>query len=351
MRPHRRRVLALAATLLPAPALVRPAAAQAPDVTLRLHHFLPAASNAHRNFLTPWSRKIEADSQGKLRVQLFPSMQLGGAPPQLFDQARDGVVDIVWTLPGYTAGRFPRTEAIELPFVGASRGVVNSRAMQDFADQHLRTTDLAEVHLVTMWANDRNVFHSRKQIRNLDDLRGQKIRFPARMAGESLKALGAAPIGMPVPQVPESLAQGVIDGGLIPWEVAPALKLHELVKFHTEIEGTPTLYTSAHMLVMNKARHASLPTDLRRVFDENSGQLAASIAGKAWDDAVAPAVDLARKRGNTIDVVGGAELARWREVTKPVATAWLAESKAKGFDGETLAADIVSLVQKHEAAA
>ena len=79
----------------------------------------------------------------------------------------------------------------------------------------------------------------------MEDLKGLKLRLPTRLAGEALKALGATAIGMPIPQVPESLAQRVIDGCVVPWEVVPAIKLHELVKFHTEIPGSPTLYTAS----------------------------------------------------------------------------------------------------------
>jgi TRAP-type C4-dicarboxylate transport system substrate-binding protein len=132
----RRRFLGATGTVLAAPAIARPAFAQA-QVTLKLHHFLPPVSNGHSKMLAPWAKMVEEDSGGKIKIDIFPSMQLGGTPPQLYDQARDGVADIVWTLPGSTAGRFPSTEVFELPFVGARRGVVNARASQEYADSNL----------------------------------------------------------------------------------------------------------------------------------------------------------------------------------------------------------------------
>ena len=103
---NRRRALALGT--LAAPALLRAGPARAQETTtLRLHHFLPAVSNVHRFFLQPWAQKVQSESGGKLRIQIFPAMQLGGAPPQLYDQARDGVVDLVWHLLGSSPGRFP----------------------------------------------------------------------------------------------------------------------------------------------------------------------------------------------------------------------------------------------------
>ena len=95
--------------LLLVPALALAAAtAAAQDVVLRIHHFLPPGATIHKLVFEPWCEKIGKESGGRLKCQIYPSMQLGGTPPQLFDQARDGVADIVWTLPTYQAGRFMR---------------------------------------------------------------------------------------------------------------------------------------------------------------------------------------------------------------------------------------------------
>ena len=107
MRFHRRQFLKFAGAAVAAPAISRAAWGQTPQVTLKLHHFLPPVSNGHSKLLAPWAKKVEADSGNRIKIDIFPSMQLGGTPPQLFDQARDGVADIVWTLPGSTPGRFP----------------------------------------------------------------------------------------------------------------------------------------------------------------------------------------------------------------------------------------------------
>ena len=87
---------------------------------------------------------------------------------------------------------------------------------------------------------------------------------------------------MPIPQVPESLAQKVIDGSVVPWEVVPAIKVHELVKFHTEIPGSPTLYTTTFFLAMNKAQYDGLPADLKDAIDKSSG-MRSEMAGNMWD--------------------------------------------------------------------
>ena len=109
----------------------------AQQITLRVHSFLPPPANPVKTFIKPWIEKVEKEAGGKLKIQYYPSMQLGGKPPQLMDQVKDGVVDIIWSLPGYTAGRFPRLEVFELPLVHTNP-VATTLAIQDFQKKHLQ---------------------------------------------------------------------------------------------------------------------------------------------------------------------------------------------------------------------
>lgn len=350
MTVNRRLFLGLAGTAVAAPAIMRVTRANAQEVTLRMHHFLPPVANGHSKFLKPWADKVGAESNGRIKIDIFPSMQLGGTPPQLFDQARDGVADIVWTLPGNTPGRFPGIEAFELPFVANKRALVNSLALADYAEQNLQD-EFKDVKPLCFWAHDHGLIHANKQVKTMDDLKGLKLRFPTRLAGEALRALGANAIGMPIPQVPESLAQRVIDGCVIPWEVVPSIKVQELVKFHTEIPGSPTLYTATFILAMNRAKYDAMAPDLRAILDKNSGATASAMAGKVWDEQAIVVSEMVKKRSNTITMLDEAEAARWRETTKPVIDGWLKTVKDKGMDGEKLLASARAALAKHEKAA
>jgi TRAP-type transport system periplasmic protein len=346
----RRDLARFGAAALAAPAFLRVTSAQAQEVVLKLHHFLPAVSNVHRYFLVPWADKIRKDSDGKLRIQIFPSMQLGGAPPQLYDHARDGIADITWTLPGNTPGRFPRIEVFELPFVSHKKAIVNCLAIQEFADKHCQE-EFAEVRPLCVWGHGEGLIHSRREVSKMEDLHGLKLRFPSRLNGEALRVLGASPVGMPVPQVPEALSQGVIDGAVVPWEVVPSIRLQEMVKNHTEIPGSPTLYIATFILGMNKEKYASLPEDLRKVLDANSGAAAARMAAVPWDER-GPIVEAdVRKRGNKIIVLSEAEKARWVATTQPVVDNWVKQNQEKGIDAAALLADARALVAKHSPAA
>ncbi|HEY5790869.1 MAG TPA: TRAP transporter substrate-binding protein, partial [Gammaproteobacteria bacterium] len=234
------------------------ATASAAEVTLKLHHFLPAPAPVPKNFMAPWAEKVEKDSGGRIKVELYPSMQLGGKPPALFDQVKDGVVDIVWTLPGYTPGRFPKTEVFELPFLPSVSAEATSRAAWDYYDANLRD-EFKDVHIVAVHVHGPGLLHLKKGVHKLEDMQGLKVRGPTRLANKLIERLGATPVGMPVPAVPEALSKGVIDGTAIPWEVVKPLKVHELVDSHLTFSGDRALYTSFFIFAMNKAKYDGLP--------------------------------------------------------------------------------------------
>jgi TRAP-type C4-dicarboxylate transport system substrate-binding protein len=351
MNLSRRHFIKAAAPLAAAPAILRGGGAGAQEtLTLRLHHNQPPRATVKNKLLEPWAKEIDSESQGRLKIDIFPAMQLGGKPPQLYDQARNGVVDIVWTLPGNTPGRFPSTEVFELPFIASSRATVNAPAAQEYGDAHLaKETD--DVKLLAFWAHDAGLIHTRKKIATMEDLRGLKLRNPTRLAGEALTSLGAVSVSMPVPQTPEALAQGVIDGCVVPWEVVPSIKVQELTKFHTGVPGSPTLYTTTFFLAMNKERYGALPDDLKAILDKNSGMAFAQAAGKMWDDVGAEVAEMVKKDSSSVvSEITEAEKQRWIDVTRPVHAKWQADVTAKGLDGAALIAAAKQLVAKYEAA-
>lgn len=329
------------------PVYLKEGFAQAPEVTLKMHHFLAPVANGHARLLAPWSKLVEEESKGRIKIQIYPNMSLGGAPPQLYDQAKDGVADIIWTLPGMNPGRFPSTEPFELPFVASKSGEVNAKAMNEYAQKYLQD-EFKEVKPLIIWAHDGGLIHANKQIKTMEDLNGLKLRFPTRLAGEALRALGVNAIGMPVSQVPESLANKVIDGCVVPWEIVPGLKLQELLKFHTEIPGTPTFYSTSFVLAMNTAKYNGMPADLRAVIDKFSGAFGAAMAGKMWDDqAVTVSAMVKARSGNVVSEISMEEKTRWMNTTKPVIDKWVAEMKAKGLNGENMLADAQALIKKY----
>jgi len=322
------------------------APAHAQEFTLRVAHFLPTGSTTHAKFIVPWCERIQAQSQGRLRCQIFPAMQLGGAPQQLFDQARDGIADIVWTLPGYTAGRFPITEVFELPFMAPSAAAA-SQALWTFYERHA-LREFEAVKPLVLHVHDNGQLHLRERpIRTLADFRGLKIRAPTRQTSRLLARLGAAPVAMPVPALADALSRGVIDGAVVPWEVVPSIKVHEVVRYHSETDpALPALYTAIFLFAMNRKTYESLPPDLRSVIDANSGLALARELGRLWDGSAPAARRLAVERGNRINVVPAEEIARWERAAGVLHAEWVKDMNRRGLDGEALLAEARALIAR-----
>ncbi|HHZ07923.1 MAG TPA: TRAP transporter substrate-binding protein [Rhizobiales bacterium] len=317
----------------------------AQEVTLKLHQMLPPQATIPAKALAPWAEKVMADSGGRIKVELYPAMQLGGKPPELYDQAKDGVVDLIWTVIGYTPGRFPTTEAFELPF-NMTTGEATSKAFHEFCEKHC-AKEFEDVKVIAWHAHGPGLIHSKIPINKLEDMKGLKIRGGSRMINQLLEKLGATPVGMPVPAVPEALSKGVIDATTIPWEVTPSLKVAELVKNHTGFSGKNGLYTQTFVFAMNKASYERLPDDLKKVIDANSGIETAAMMGRVMDEGDKIGLEIAQKAGNNIITLDEAETQRWKDTAAPLVEAWEAEMAAKGIDGKALVEEARALIDKY----
>jgi len=335
--------------LLAAGCLAGARLAAAEQIVLKVHHMLPATSNPQLRLIQPWCDRINKESGDRLKCQIFPAMQLGGTPPQLFDQVRDGVADIVWTVPTYAAGRFSKSEVFELPFmVHTAKG--GSQALWQYVQKNA-LDEFKGTRPILMHVHDGSVMHFvNKQPKTMEDLRGLKVRAATRINARMLAALGATPVQMPLPQVAEALSKGVIDGAMVPWEGVPAIKLQEIAKYHLEPPtGTPRFSNAIFVMAINPAKYDSLPPELKKVIDTNSGLAVSAAAGeKGWDEVVQIHRKLARDRGNVFVQLSETEYARWIKATENVDDDWVKEVNAKGADGKRLLEDARALIRQYD---
>jgi len=321
------------------------AAAMAQEVTLKMHQFLPPQANVPKLILEPWAERVMEASGGKIRIDHYPAMQLGGKPPELVSQVQDGVADIIWVVAGYTPGRFPQLEAFELPFM-MTNAEDTSRAYWEFAEANMMDKDFKDLKILGVWVHGPGVIHSADPVEEIADLNGMKVRGPTRIITGMLGELGATPVGMPVPAMPEALSKGVIDAGVIPWEVTAALKVPELVENHTTF-GDEALYTTAFIFAMNKEKYESLSDELKAAIDSQSGADFSALAGKTMQDSDAPARALAEEMGNNIIDLTPGQVAEWKAAAANVEANWIAEMNDKGFDGQALVDQARALIAKH----
>jgi TRAP-type transport system periplasmic protein len=320
----------------------------AQEVTLKVSHFLPPNSNYQKLVLEPWCAKLATESGNKLKCQIYPAMQLGGTPPQLVDQVKNGVADIIWTSPSYSTGRFPYTEALEQPFVVPAGGLAGSRTMWEYYTQ-FGAKDYADYKMLAIFSGSGVIFStSHKPLLGLDSFKGVKLRSSSRAAAKLVTSLGGSPVNMPPAQITEAIAKGVVDGAVATWELVPAVKLEEVAKYH--IEGLPHLpgFTANPLvMLMNKQKYERLSPELKAVVDKNSGLPLVELAGKAWDTATVEGRKKATEAGNKTLVIKPEDYEAIRKASANVEQEWAKEVAPKGLDGAALVRQARAIGAKH----
>jgi len=310
--------------------------AAAAEVTLIVHHFLSPAAITQTVMIEPWTERVTEQSEGRIAFEIYPSMTLGGKPPELYRQVRDGVADIIWTVPGYTPGVFPRVEVFELPTVHRGSALATNLAIQDLYADFL-AEDFTDVHPLLVHVHSGNALHMVDQpVRSLADVAGLKLRTPSRSGAWMIEAWGAEPVGMPVPDLPQALATGTIDGALIPFEVVLPLKVQELTQYSIEGADGGRFGTSTFLFAMNKERYESLPDDLKAVIDANTGPALAEAMGEAWDAVEPQAEAVTEASGSELIGLDAEAMAAFDARGQVAVERWVEEVSGQGIGGAAL---------------
>lgn len=319
-----------------------------PEVTLRFQHFVSPKGAVPTKFITPWAQKIEQESKGRIKIEIYPAMQLGGSPAAIYDQIRDNVIDGGWAIPGYTPGRFPESEVFELPFISSASAEGTSKALWEYYEKYLKD-DFKDIKVLAMYVHGPGVIHTKnKPVHCLADMKGLKIKTPNRVSSLFLKAAGATPIGMPLPSFPGALSKGVVDGGIIPWEVVLPFKINELANNHTLMAGNRSLYNIVFIWGMNLHRYNSLPDDLKAIIDNNSGKLTSAWAGRAMDEGDEAGFNATKAGGNTIIQLTDAQTKEFKERAQSVIDEWITTMTAKGFPAAQMVKDARAMVKQYD---
>ncbi|MCK5748100.1 TRAP transporter substrate-binding protein [Oricola sp.] len=339
--------LAGAAILGTAIALAGTSLASAQEFTFKLHQMLPATSPAQKNMLEPWVKQVEENSGGRVKIEIYPAMSLGGTPPELVQQARDGVVDLIWTVNGYTPGQFPRTEVYELPGVFLNDIKATNLAMYDMFESDLKDDYKG---LEVMWLHvhaGQALMSVDKEVRSPADTNGMKIRIPNRTGAWVIEALGAAPVAMPVPEVPSALSKKVVDATLLPWEIIPVIKAQEQIDYFIEGNDQTRFGTTTFQVSMNKARWEGLPDDIKKAFRDASGRDWWAKVADAWRGGDDFGIKMATDAGKTHIMLTEEETQGFLDALEPVQQRWIDEVSAKGLDGAGLVSRAKEAIAKN----
>ena len=314
-----RMAFALAATLS-----ICNAAAQ----ELRLSTFVPPVHVIYREVITPWAADLAKATNGEVKVTLYPSMQLGGKPPELFRQAVDGVADLVFTLPGYTSPAFPRVGIIELPGL-KDDGLAATDMMWDLLDPYL-LPEFKGTKVIALWgAEDAGLMtRTGKAYRTLDDLKGLRLRAPSAAQAKQIQYMGAVPIAAPITEVYPGLERGTMDGAMVPFTTILDFRLGEVAKGYT-IAG-PIFGRSVFLIAMNQQKYDSLPASARAAIDKLSGRALSRKATDVYIKRAEQAVASVRGKADVYELPK-AEQQRITKTLRPIIDEWIKESEAKGI--------------------
>lgn len=294
---------------------------------LKYAHFMPASSWQNQKLFKNWAKSVNEASNGKLNITIFPAQTLGKAPAG-YDNAKNGITDIAWTVQGYTANRFPLSQIVELPGL-FNTAEVGSCAFQKLYDSGALDNEYKETHV--LYVHTHGIGHlstKDKAVTTLADLKGLKIRRPTAIIGQLLKELGAEPVGMPAPRIYESIQHGTIDGFMLPWEAVSGFRADEVTQHHTEFG----FYSLAFVATMNKKTYNKLPPAMKKAIDDNSGMKWAITAGRGFDAGDFDALPKIQKSG-TMHQINPAEKEKWVTAGERATKAYIDELNKKGLPG------------------
>lgn len=313
--------------------------AEAQPVTLRFSSFEPPVAFITKEILTPWAERVGADSQGTLKVEMFPGGTLGRDPAGQLKLVIDGIADIAWIVPGYTPGRFDVSTVVELPFLVSSSFAGSVASWRMIETGVWKGGGFDEVKVLGAFTNSPVIVNTTFPAKTISDIKGKKFRAAGPVSLNLVKTLGGVPVGgITGPQIAETMSRGLVDGSLNEWNALQTFRLLEVAKNHIVV---PMGATSL-MVVMNKAKYDGLPAAAKAALDKHAGAAFSKAFGKKFDannDAV-----FAKARGEgkrTVLIPAPAEVAAWRAAVAPVTADWI-KSRPDGEAAYKAFADAVA---------
>jgi TRAP-type C4-dicarboxylate transport system substrate-binding protein len=311
-------------------AVITSRSASAQTAELKVSHFLPP-NHTIQKALVMWSDDLEKQSAGRLKLRIYPAGQLGGGPNRQFDAARNGVVDMAFSLHGATPGRYPMTELASLPFAAPSAGnksTVTSRRLSELAPEYL-AKEHEGLRILWMAVTPPLMFHSKTPIRTIADFKGKRIRYAGVQFKNIIDSLGAVPLLVPPQETQDGLAKGIIDAATFPYEGAASFDIATVAKYTLE----PGVSSATFALVMNPAKYASLPDDLKALIDKTTGPEAAGKFGLKWDEAENEGKASMLAKGTQVTVLANDQLEQMKTIFGPQLDAAVADVESQGKPG------------------
>lgn len=288
-----------------------------------------------------WCKEVAKRTNGKVEVRYFPGQTLTKARVT-YDGVVKGLSDLGFSVLGYTRGRFPVMEALDLP-LGYKSGKAANAAVNE-AYQKLKPKELSDTQVMFLHAHGPGLLNTKtKPVAKLEDLKGMKIRAHGT-SGKVVAALGGTPVARPMPETYQLLQKGVVDGAMYPVEANKGWKLGEVIKYITL--SYPSAYTTTFFVVMNKDKWKALPDDVKKTIEAINKEWIVKF-GEAWDKADDAGWELVKKKGVKIIELSADEQKKWAAAVQPMLKNFVAEANKKGLPGDKIMATVVEIVKKY----
>lgn len=285
---------------------------------------------------------IERKSGGRVTFDTYGSGSAFAVPGQLVTQVERGISDMAFGPFDAVPGRFPRTELLGLPFM-VHDSVAASRAVMTVYRKYL-AADFPTVHVISIILTTPRQLHTRVPVTKLGDIKGLRILNNIPSLTEVLRPLGAEVAALPNAEQYEDLERGTIDGFTATWSSLISFRSIEVTRYHL----VANFAASPLFLIMNKAKYASLPPDIKALFDAWSTPQAAGELAAAWVKTDEAAIADVKKRKQVITPVSAKEDQRLREIAKPVIARILDKDEAAGVPARAVYAGLTAAIARQE---
>ncbi|MBW1737106.1 MAG: TRAP transporter substrate-binding protein [Deltaproteobacteria bacterium] len=333
--------LLMGLALVMAPLSVAQARGKKP-IILSFNHLFPEVAWMHTNVIVPWKKMVEQKTNGRVKVNIYPGSALA-RPGTMYDAVKAGSIDICLDPGPYYIGRFPMSEATQLPFLGAHSSWAASRAWMDlYKEFPALQREYADTHLLWLFSQGPGQIFSRKPVRSMNDMKGLIVRAPGGI-GEIVKALGGSPVSTPAPECYLALSKGTVDATIFPCEAIKTWKLYEVTKYM----NIGDFYVQWFWVAMNKKKYESLPENIQKAIDESSGTVAADLVGRAWNAADKAGFELGKKRGMKVIRLSADEMSKWERQCAPITKSWITRMEAKGYPARKFVERAKQLIKKY----
>lgn len=299
-------------------AVMAPGTESQAQMTMKFAQPAPPRSLVNQWGVIPWAKKVEKESGGELKIQIFSGPVLGTFN-NIYDRTAKGVTDFSFGILGPMGARFAKSSVMGLPFETENAWEA-AMGQWGLYERGLISEEYKDTHPLVLFSFPHSRIHTNKPIKTLEDIQGMKLASSNRLQASIATMLGVTPVTMTPAEMYQGVSRHLVEGVFLAWTAIYPFKIAEVTNFHFEapLSGSPAYFT------MNKRSYAKLSGKAKAAIDANSGRELTDFMGRVidrMDDDGRQRV--AKLKGHTIAKIDPAEAARFKKRLEKFTQAWI----------------------------